>query len=288
MLVKTFGSAVSGIEAYTVTIEVNISKGIRFFLVGLPDNAVKESHQRIDSALKVSNYKWPGHKIVINMAPADIRKEGAAYDLPLAIGILAASQQIVNHKLADYIMMGELSLDGSLQPIKGVLPMALKAKEEGFKGCILPIQNAREAAVVSDLDIYGFENITQVIRFLEDECESQPVEVNTTQEFQKSAELVDFDFSDVKGQESVKRSMEIAAAGGHNLIMIGPPGAGKSMLAKRLASILPPLSLDEALETTKIHSVAGKTENNTSLITLRPFRSPHHTISDVVHGYVVV
>lgn len=281
MLVKTFGSAVSGIEAYTVTIEVNISKGIRFFLVGLPDNAVKESHQRIDSALKVSNYKWPGHKIVINMAPADIRKEGAAYDLPLAIGILAASQQIVNHKLADYIMMGELSLDGSLQPIKGVLPMALKAKEEGFKGCILPIQNAREAAVVSDLDIYGFENITQVIRFLEDECESQPVEVNTTQEFQKSAELVDFDFSDVKGQESVKRSMEIAAAGGHNLIMIGPPGAGKSMLAKRLASILPPLSLDEALETTKIHSVAGKTENNTSLITLRPFRSPHHTISDV-------
>jgi len=281
MLVKTFGSAVSGIDADTITIEVNISKGIRFFLVGLPDNAVKESHQRIDSALKVSGYKWPGHKIVINMAPADIRKEGAAYDLPLAIGVLAASSQIVNTKMSDYIMMGELSLDGSLQPIKGVLPMALRAKEEGFKGCILPIQNAKEAAVVNDIDIYGFENITQVIRFLEDEEDIKPVIINTQEEFEKGTQVVDFDFSDVKGQESVKRSLEIAAAGGHNLIMIGPPGAGKSMLAKRLASILPPLTLDEALETTKIHSVAGKTGSTNSLITQRPFRSPHHTISDV-------
>jgi len=281
MLVKTFGSAVSGIDADTITIEVNISKGIRFFLVGLPDNAVKESHQRIDSALKVSGYKWPGHKIVINMAPADIRKEGAAYDLPLAIGVLAASSQIVNTKMSDYIMMGELSLDGSLQPIKGVLPMALRAKEEGFKGCILPIQNAKEAAVVNDIDIYGFENITQVIRFLEDEEDIKPVIINTQEEFEKGTQMVDFDFSDVKGQESVKRSLEIAAAGGHNLIMIGPPGAGKSMLAKRLASILPPLTLDEALETTKIHSVAGKTGSTNSLITQRPFRSPHHTISDV-------
>ena len=281
MLVKTFGSAVSGIDACTITIEVNISKGIRFFLVGLPDNAIKESQQRIDSALKVSGYKWPGHKIVINMAPADIRKEGAAYDLPLAIGILAASSQVVNHKLSDYVIMGELSLDGSLQPIKGVLPIAIRAKEEGFKGCILPLENAREAAVVNGIDIYGFENIKEVIHFLEDEKTFEPVEVNTEEEFEKGTQIVDFDFSDVKGQESVKRSLEIAAAGGHNLIMIGPPGAGKSMLAKRLASILPPLTLDEALETTKIHSVAGKTGSNTALITQRPFRSPHHTISDV-------
>ncbi len=281
MLVKTFGSAVSGIDAFTITIEVNISKGIRFFLVGLPDNAVKESHQRIDSAIKVSGYKWPGHKIVINMAPADIRKEGAAYDLPLAIGVLAASSQIVNTKLDHYIMMGELSLDGSLQAVKGVLPMALRAKEEGFKGCILPIQNAREAAVVNDIDIYGFENIMEVIRFLEDEDQAKPISVNTEEEFERSTQVIDFDFSDVKGQESVKRSLEIAAAGGHNLIMIGPPGAGKSMLAKRLVSILPPLTLDEALETTKIHSVAGKTGATNALITQRPFRSPHHTISDV-------
>ncbi|WP_430810595.1 MULTISPECIES: YifB family Mg chelatase-like AAA ATPase [unclassified Carboxylicivirga] len=281
MLVKTFGSAVSGIDAYTITMEVNISKGIRFFLVGLPDNAVKESQQRIDSAIKVCGYKWPGHKIVINMAPADIRKEGAAYDLPLAIGVLAASSQISSHKLGDYLIMGELSLDGSLQAIKGVLPMALRAKEEGFKGCLLPLENAREAAVVNDIAIYGFKNIREVIHFLENDDVADPVAVNTEEEFEKGTEAVDFDFSDVKGQESVKRSLEIAAAGGHNLIMIGPPGAGKSMLAKRLASILPPLTLDEALETTKIHSVAGKTGNNTALITQRPFRSPHHTISDV-------
>jgi len=280
MLVKTFGSAVSGVDAYTITIEVNVSQGIRFHLVGLPDNAVKESQQRIESALKISNYKWPGHKIVINMAPADIRKEGSAYDLPLAIGILAASGQIADSLLSDYMIMGELSLDGSLQPVKGVLPMAIKAKEEGFKGCILPIQNAKEAAVVGDLMIFGFENIGQVIRFLDGESEAEAVHLNTEEEFAKSIQSIDFDFSDVKGQESVKRALEIAAAGGHNLIMIGPPGAGKSMLAKRLASILPPLSLDEALETTKIHSVAGKTSSKNSLITQRPFRSPHHTISD--------
>ncbi len=280
MLVKTFGSAVSGVDAYTITIEVNVSQGIRFHLVGLPDNAVKESQQRIESALKISGYKWPGHKIVINMAPADIRKEGSSYDLPLAIGILAASTQIGESQIGDYIIMGELSLDGSLQPVKGVLPMAIKAKEDGYKGCILPIQNAKEAAVVGNLKIYGFENIAQVIRFLDGQEEFDNIELNTEEEFSKGIQSIDFDFSEVKGQESVKRSLEIAAAGGHNLIMIGPPGSGKSMLAKRLASILPPLSLDEALETTKIHSVAGKTSSKNSLITQRPFRSPHHSISD--------
>ncbi len=280
MLVKTYGSAVSGVDAYTITIEVSVTQGIRFHLVGLPDNAVKESQQRIESALKLSEYKWPGHKIVINMAPADIRKEGSSYDLPLAIGILAASSQISTKYIGEYIIMGELSLDGSLQPVKGVLPMAIKAKEESFKGCILPIQNAKEAAVVGGLKIFGFENISQVIRFLDEEDEVEPVNLNIEEEFNKGLMAVDFDFSEVKGQESVKRALEIAAAGGHNLIMIGPPGAGKSMLAKRLASILPPLSLDEALETTKIHSVAGKTSSSNSLITQRPFRSPHHSISD--------
>ncbi|TAJ14070.1 ATP-binding protein [Marinilabiliaceae bacterium JC017] len=281
MLVKTFGSAVSGIDAFTITIEVNVSQGIKFFLVGLPDNAVKESQQRIESALKESGYKWPGHKIVINMAPADIRKEGSSYDLPLAIGILAASNQISSAHLSKYIIMGELSLDGSLQPVKGVLPIAIKAREEGFQGCILPVQNAREAAVVSGIDVFGVENIKEVIGFLDTGSGLEPVKVNTTEEFMKGINQGDFDFSEVKGQEQVKRALEVSAAGGHNLIMIGPPGAGKSMLAKRLSSILPPLTLDEALETTKIHSVAGKINNHTSLLTQRPFRSPHHTISDV-------
>lgn len=281
MLVKTFGSAVSGIDAYTITIEVNVSQGIRFAMVGLPDNAVKESHQRVESALKVNGFKWPGFKIVINMAPADIRKEGSAYDLPLAIGILAASGQISSALLQDYIIMGELSLDGSLQPVKGVLPMAIRARDEGFKGCLLPHQNAREAAVVDGIRVFGFENIKQVVHFLDTGNGVEPVTINTKEEFEKGTRTIDFDFSEVKGQESVKRALEIAAAGGHNLIMIGPPGAGKSMLAKRLATILPPLSLDEALETTKIHSVAGKTGDQVSLITQRPFRSPHHTISDV-------
>ncbi len=281
MLVKTYGAAVSGIDAVTITIEVNFSKGIKFFLVGLPDNAVKESQQRIQSALGVSDFKWPGKKIVINMAPADIRKEGSSYDLPLAIGILAASNQIDNDSLTDYIMMGELSLDGSLQPVKGALPIAVRAKEEGFKGLILPEQNAREAAVVQGLSVYGAQNIREVADFLNNEGDLNPIEVDTEAEFYKQMMNDDLDFVDVKGQESVKRALEIAAAGGHNLLMIGPPGAGKSMIAKRLPSILPPLTLDEALETTKIHSVAGKIQSNTALLTQRPFRSPHHTISDV-------
>ena len=281
MLVKTFGAAVSGINASVITIEVSVSRGIKFFMVGLPDNAVKESQQRIESAIKVSDYKWPGYKIVINLAPADIRKEGTAYDLPLAVGVLAASGQISDLKLSELLIMGELSLDGSLQPIKGALPIALKAKEEGFKGIVLPLQNSREAAVVTDIDIFGAQNLKEVIDFLNGEEVIQPVKVIAEEEFNKQTVVNDADFSDVKGQDNVKRALEIAAAGGHNLIMIGPPGAGKSMVAKRLPGILPPLSLDEALETTKIHSVAGKTGSNTSLVTSRPFRSPHHTISDV-------
>ncbi len=281
MLVKTYGAAVTGIDAATITIEVNLSQGIKFFLVGLPDNAVKESEQRMQSAIRESNFKWPGKKIVINMAPADIRKEGSSYDLPLAIGILAASNQISQELLDKYIMMGELSLDGSLQPVKGVLPIALKAKTEGFKGIIIPKENAREAAVVEGLDVYGVESISEVATFLNDDSKLEPITIDTQQEFFNHQIINDLDFIDVKGQESVKRALEIAAAGGHNLIMIGPPGAGKSMIAKRLPSILPPLTLDEALETTKIHSVAGKIQNNTSLITQRPFRSPHHTISNV-------
>jgi magnesium chelatase family protein len=281
MLVKTYGSAVSGIDAYTITMEVNVSQGIKFFMVGLPDNAVKESQQRIESALKVNGYRWPGHKIVINMAPADIRKEGSAYDLPLAVGILAASEQIPEVNLHKYIIMGELSLDGGLLPVKGVLPMTIRAKEEGFEGCIFPLQNAREAAVVDGIKIMGATTLDEVALFFSGKGDLPVVEVDTVEEFSKGLDLVDFDFSDVKGQENVKRALEIAAAGGHNIIMIGPPGSGKSMLAKRLPSILPPLSLGEALETTKIHSVAGKIKTNTSLITQRPFRSPHHTISDV-------
>ena len=281
MLVKTFGAALNGIDAVTITIEVNFSKGIKFFLVGLPDNAVKESHQRIQSAISECGLKWPGKKIVINMAPADIRKEGSAYDLPLAIGILAASNQMSQDVLSEFIMMGELSLDGSLQAVKGVLPIAVRAKEEGFKGLIVPKQNAREAAVVRGLDVYGVESIQEVIALLNGESTLSPVVVDTEEEFYKQLCTVDLDFVDVKGQENVKRALEIAAAGGHNLIMIGPPGAGKSMIAKRLPSILPPLTLDEALETTKIHSVAGKIQNNSSLLTQRPFRSPHHTVSNV-------
>lgn len=281
MLVKTFGAAVQGINATIVTIETNVSQGIRFLHVGLPDNAVKESHERIASALNYTGNKMPRKQIVINMAPADIRKEGSAYDLPLAIGILAGDEAIVSEELDKYVIMGELSLDGGLQPIKGVLPIAIKAREEGFKGFILPKQNAREAAVVNNLDVYGVENITEVIGFFTGDIKLEPTVVNTREEFFSNLNHIEINFADVKGQESVKRALEVAAAGGHNIIMVGPPGAGKSMLAKRIPTILPPLTLHEALETTKIHSVAGNIDSNTSLISQRPFRSPHHTISDV-------
>ncbi len=281
MLVKTFGSAVQGIDATIITIEVNVSKGINFHLVGLPDSAVKESQQRITSALLENEYNMPGKKIVINMAPADIRKEGSAYDLPLAVGIMAASDQIDASILEKYVIMGELSLDGSLQPIKGVLPIAIQAREEGFEGFILPQQNVREAAVVNKLKVYGVENIREVVEFLNGKTQIEPTVIDTRKEFYSNINNLEIDFADVKGQENVKRALEISAAGGHNIIMIGPPGAGKTMLAKRLPGIIPPLTLQEALETTKIHSVAGKISKETSLMTSRPFRSPHHTISDV-------
>ncbi len=282
MLTKVYGSAVFGVEATTITVEVNVDSGIGYHLVGLPDNAIRESNFRIAAALQNNGYKIPGKKLILNMSPADLRKEGSAYDLTLAMGILIATEQIEEkNPLSEYIIMGELSLDGNLQPIRGALPISLKAKEEGFKGFILPNQNAKEAAIVEGIEVYGIENIKEVIDFFNENIPLEKTEVDMEAEFYDHLEHPEFDFADVKGQESIKRCMEIAAAGGHNIILIGPPGSGKTMLAKRLPSILPPMTLQESLETTKIHSVAGRTMEKGGVMTSRPFRSPHHTISDV-------
>lgn len=282
MLVKTYGAAVQGIDAIVVTIETVSEPGVSFSLVGMADTAVKESYQRVLSAMTQSGFSWPRRRTIINLSPADVRKEGAAYDLPIAVSILAASGQITcSQPLEGYMIMGELSLDGSILPIRGALPMAIRARELGFKGMIVPKANVSEAAVVNNLDVYGVESLREVVEFLTGKTSLDPTVINTREEFSRAAEIFDCDFSEVKGQEPVKRAFEVACAGGHNILLVGPPGAGKSMMAKRIPTILPPLTLAEALETTKIHSVAGKLKRGSRLMTCRPFRSPHHTISPV-------
>ncbi|WP_420385053.1 YifB family Mg chelatase-like AAA ATPase [Roseivirga sp.] len=280
-LSKGYGSAVFGVDAQIISIEVNIVDGTKFYLSGLPDSAVKESEHRIESVFKYFEYRMPRKKVVVNMAPADIRKEGSAYDLPIALGVLNSSGQIIAKELERYVVMGELALDGTLRPIKGALPIAIEARKKGFKGFILPLENANEAAIVNNLDIIGVTNLVEAIEFLEGKRSIEPIFYDTRDSFFSQLNDYEADFAHVQGQENIKRALEIAAAGGHNVIMIGPPGAGKTMLAKRLPSILPPLNLQEALETTKIHSVAGKLGSNAQLITQRPYRSPHHTVSDV-------
>ena len=281
MLVKTFSAAVSGIDAVPVTIEVDVNRGVRYMLVGLPDAAVKESQQRIESALRAAGLHWPGRQVIINMAPADIRKEGSSYDLPLAVGILVASEMVSGSRLDGLLITGELSLDGVVRPVRGVLPMALRAREEGFRRMMVPALNAPEAAVVEGIDIYGVNSLTEVMAYLVGDRTPAPLRVDLKELFSREGNIYDTDFADVKGQENVKRALEVAVAGSHNAVMIGPPGSGKTMLARRLPGILPPLTPEEALETTRIHSVAGKTENHIPLMTRRPFRSPHHTSSDI-------
>ncbi|MEM1406519.1 MAG: magnesium chelatase domain-containing protein, partial [Bacteroidota bacterium] len=281
MVSRNYGAAVFGVDSRIITIEVTVIQGTKFWISGLPDSAVKESAHRVESALKHYGLRMPRQKVVVNLAPADIKKEGSAYDLPIALSVLQASHQFAGEKMSEYVVMGELSLDGDLRPIKGVLPIAIEARKKGFKGFVLPKENATEAAIVNDLDVIGVASLKEAIEYFEGQRDISPLEVDTRDVFMAELNNYGVDFSDVQGQDNIKRAMEIAAAGGHNVIMIGPPGAGKTMLAKRLSSILPPLSLHEALETTKIHSVAGKLGTEASLISTRPYRSPHHTISDV-------
>ena len=281
MLVKTYCAAVMGLEAITVTVEINIDRGVMFHLSGLADTSIKESYDRIKAALTNIGFRMPIAEITVNLSPADIRKEGSGYDLPLAIGILAGDCKVESERLGEYMLVGELGLDGSLRPIRGALPIAIRARKEHFRGLIVPRENVREAAVVNNLDVYGMDSLSDVVKFFNGSDDYQPERIDTRAVFYQQQSQYDLDFAEVKGQENVKRALEVAAAGGHNLIMVGPPGSGKSMMAKRLPSILPPLSLSESLETTQIHSVAGKLSRDTSLISQRPFRSPHHTISSV-------